>query len=210
MKSKTRKMYSGSLLDIAMTHSENLILNAQQGDREAFNKLVTLWYKRVYNYAYKYFSDHDMSMEVTQRAFIAMHRKISSLRSTDKFRPWLYKIVTNFCHEEERKLKRARERSATDEEGRAQMDETREFNPDRKYAQSELAEILLEALNEISPEQKEVVIMKEYEGLKFSEIAEVLEISENTAKSRMYYGLSALKQIMTRKNINKETISYEL
>jgi RNA polymerase sigma-70 factor (ECF subfamily) len=52
--------------------------------------------------------------------------------------------------------------------------------------------------------------MKEYEGLKFREIAEVLNISENTVKSRMYYGLDGLKKILEKKNINKNTIGYDL
>ena len=52
--------------------------------------------------------------------------------------------------------------------------------------------------------------MKEFEGLKFREIAEVLNVSENTVKSRMYYGLDGLKKILEKKNITKETISYEL
>ncbi|MGC4022107.1 MAG: sigma factor-like helix-turn-helix DNA-binding protein [Cyclobacteriaceae bacterium] len=52
--------------------------------------------------------------------------------------------------------------------------------------------------------------MKEYEGLKFREIAEALNISENTVKSRMYYGLDALKKIFEQRNITKESIGYEL
>ena len=52
--------------------------------------------------------------------------------------------------------------------------------------------------------------MKEYEGLKFREIAEVLNLSENTVKSRMYYGLDGLKKILEKQNINKNTIGYEL
>jgi RNA polymerase sigma factor (sigma-70 family) len=63
---------------------------------------------------------------------------------------------------------------------------------------------------EVNEEQREVVIMKEYEGLKFREIAEILNISENTAKSRMYYGLDALRKVLEKKNINKETIGYGL
>jgi RNA polymerase sigma-70 factor (ECF subfamily) len=69
---------------------------------------------------------------------------------------------------------------------------------------------LQQALGELNVEQREVVIMKEYEGLKFREIAEVLNISENTVKSRMYYGLDGLRKILDRKNINKDTIGYEL
>jgi RNA polymerase sigma-70 factor (ECF subfamily) len=65
-------------------------------------------------------------------------------------------------------------------------------------------------LKELSEEQREVVIMKEYEGLKFREIAEVLNISENTVKSRMYYALDGLKKILDKNNITKETIGYEL
>jgi RNA polymerase sigma factor (sigma-70 family) len=76
--------------------------------------------------------------------------------------------------------------------------------------QAELSDILQGALRELNEEQREVVIMKEYEGLKFREIAEVLNISENTVKSRMYYGLDGLRKILERKNINKETIGYEL
>ena len=59
---------------------------------------------------------------------------------------------------------------------------------------------------ELSEEQREVVIMKEYEGLKFREIAETLSISENTVKSRMYYGLESLKKILERNKVTKETI----
>ena len=75
---------------------------------------------------------------------------------------------------------------------------------------TELADILQAALSELNVEQREVVIMKEYEGLKFREIAEVLNISENTVKSRMYYGLDGLRKILDRKNITKDTIGYEL
>jgi RNA polymerase sigma-70 factor (ECF subfamily) len=83
-------------------------------------------------------------------------------------------------------------------------------NPESQYQQAELSDILQQALFELSDEQREVVIMKEYEGLKFREIAEVLNISENTVKSRMYYGLDGLKKILERKNITKDTIGYEL
>ena len=80
----------------------------------------------------------------------------------------------------------------------------------RQLQQTELSDILQKALLEISEEQREVVIMKEYEGLKFREIAEVLNLSENTVKSRMYYGLDGLKKILEKRNINKNTIGYEL
>ena len=86
----------------------------------------------------------------------------------------------------------------------------RSENPERQLRHSELSDMLQKCLMELSVEQREVVIMKEYEGLKFREIAEALNISENTVKSRMYYGLDGLKKILERKNITKETVGYEL
>ena len=59
------------------------------------------------------------------------------------------------------------------------------------------------ALKEIPPEQREVLIMKEYEGLKFKEIAEILDAPESTVKSRMYYGLTGLKTALSRQGITE-------
>ena len=86
----------------------------------------------------------------------------------------------------------------------------RHENPERQLRQAELSDLLQECLMQLSEEQREVVIMKEYEGLKFREIAETLNISENTVKSRMYYGLEGLRKILEQKKITKETIGYEL
>lgn len=90
------------------------------------------------------------------------------------------------------------------------MSGSRSDDPDRQFQRNEVADILHAALMAINEDQRAVVIMKEYEGLKFREIAEVLNISENTVKSRMYYGLESLKRILEKQNINKDTINYEL
>jgi RNA polymerase sigma factor (sigma-70 family) len=98
----------------------------------------------------------------------------------------------------------------TEESPQWENSSIRNDNPEKQYQQTELSDILQKSLMELSAEQREVVIMKEFEGLKFREIAEVLNISENTVKSRMYYGLDGLKKILERRNITRETISYEL
>ena len=76
-----------------------------------------------------------------------------------------------------------------------------ERSPEEGYQQREQSRQVLQALQKLPVEQRTVIIMKEYEGLKFREIAEILNISENTAKSRLYYGLKGLKKIFgTRKD----------
>ncbi len=208
---------AGTLLDIAMMHSDALITRAREGDKNAQGKLVQLWYKRIYNFSYKFFFDHDLAMEVSQKTFISMHRNLEGLQEVTRFRSWLYTIAINNCREELRKRKANRSVSLHDlrpgesEESFAwEASSGRGENPERQLRQSELSDLLQQCLMELSDEQREVVIMKEYEGLKFREIAEALRISENTVKSRMYYGLDGLKKILERKNITKETIGYEL
>ena len=210
-------MHAETLLDIAMMHSDSLIVRAKQGDQNAQGKLVQLWYKRIYNFGYKFFLDHDLAMEVTQKTFISMCRNLAGLQDSARFKSWLYKIAVNYCREEARKNKSSRALSFdvvwsndAEESPKWEGSGQRHDNPQRQLEQVELSDILQEALLELNEEQREVVIMKEYEGLKFREIAEALNISENTVKSRMYYGLDGLRKILEKKNINKDTVGYEL
>lgn len=210
-------MHAETLLDIAMMHSDSLILKAKQGDQSAQGKLVQLWYKRIYNFGYKFFLDHDMAMEISQKTFISMCKNLAGLQDTARFKSWLYKIAVNYCREEARKMKGSRSLSfdvvwnrEAEDSPKWESSGTRHDDPEKQLRQNELSDILQEALREMNEEQREVVIMKEYEGLKFREIAEVLNISENTVKSRMYYGLDSLRKILVKKNINKDSIGYEL
>jgi len=208
---------AGTLLDIAMMHSDTLIARAREGDKSAQGKLVQLWYKRIYNFGYKFFFDHDLAMEVAQKTFISMHRNLAALQDVARFKSWLYTIAVNYCREELRKRKGVRSVSLHDlrpgeseDSYRWEESGSRHENPEKQLRQSELSDLLQQCLMELSEEQREVVIMKEYEGLKFREIAEALNISENTVKSRMYYGLDGLKKILEKKKITKETIGYEI
>jgi RNA polymerase sigma factor (sigma-70 family) len=159
-----------------------------------------------------------MAMEVSQKTFISMHKNIAQLNDLSRFRSWMYTIAVNYCREELRKKKNKRSLSLSDLQPGGEREESyrweesgaRHENPERQLRQSELSDILQKCLMELSEEQREVVIMKEYEGLKFREIAEALNISENTVKSRMYYGLDGLKKILEKNSITKETIGYEL
>lgn len=198
-----------------MNHADSLILKAKEGDDIAFNKLMELWYKRIYNFSYKYFSDHDLAMEVSQRTFITVHQNIGQLRELGSFKSWLFRIAHNHCHDEDRKLKKRNIISMFNEESEvlsevgSRRSNDLNYSPDKKLQRKELTAQIIESLQHLNKDQREVVIMKEYEGLKFREIAEVLNISENTAKSRLYYGLRFLKKWLIEANVNLESYSYE-
>ncbi len=189
------------LENIAIYHSKNLIEKSQNGDEHAYGKLVGLWYKRIYNFSLKYFGDHDLAMEVTQQTFIVVFQKIGMLRDIDQFRFWLYKIALNHCRIEDRRHKKKKWFSIFVHDNDSVL-ESGIGNPEAEYQKKEKVEMIAELLKQLPDEQKTVMIMKEFEGMKFREIADVLNISENTAKSRLYYGLKALKKMLEKSELN--------
>lgn len=202
----------------SMLNTNSLIENALAGDEGAFNQLVNLWYKRIYNYALKHCGDEDLTADITQRTFIAVYRNLSKLKEKSRFKPWLYRIATNFCYEEGRKKLKSKTvpfSVTRNEQGEVTTVGDCEakgifFNPERSYQQQELERILFDCLGQLSEDQRSVIIMKEYEGMKFHEIADALDASENTVKTRLYRGLKTLKIKLDERNITKETIHYEL
>ena len=124
-----------------------------------------------------------------------------------KFGSWLYKIANNLCLDE---LKRVGRKRATSLEALKSAPQTEiERAADSALMRNEAIVLLHKALLQLPIEQRVVVIMKEYEGLTFREIAEILNESENTIKSRLYYGLRALRKMFDSWKINKEVFSYD-
>jgi RNA polymerase sigma-70 factor (ECF subfamily) len=196
---------------------EDLISQAQRGDTYAQGQLVREWYPRIYNYAFKYFGDADLASETAQQTFIAMHHKIGQLNECSKFKSWIYTIATNICRQESRKGKRHKWLSfdqllpKQEEESSPawEISKPGESNPEQTYLRGELGGILTKCLQQLSKDQREVLIMKEYEGLKFREIAEALQVSENTVKSRLYYAFSHMRKLLAKENITENNIRYE-
>jgi RNA polymerase sigma-70 factor (ECF subfamily) len=198
--------------------SDLLVEKARKGEAASQGKLVQLWYKRIYNFAFKFFADHDLAMEVSQKTFISMYRHINKLKEPSSFPAWIYAIVANHCRDELRRGKGERTTSIERDmsinsdnfPSACQITLRCPSNPETHAMQREMAEILQKALLQLPEEQRKVLIMKEYEGLKFREIAEGLGISENTVKSRLYAALDNMKKILQKQNINKESYGYEI
>ena len=202
---------------VGMVSADRLIEQAKKGDEVAFNQLVNLWYKRIYNYVLKYSAQEDLAGDITQKTFISVFKNLKKLKDAGSFKPWVYRIATNYCHEEARKQSRNKmvviAPTGNDEDDQSPVEyeaEARMFNPERSFQQSELERILFGSLQALPEDQRSVILMKEYEGFKFNEIAETLNTSENTVKTRLYRGLKVLKRKLEEQNITKETIHYEL
>lgn len=184
-----------------------LVKQFQDGDIDAFNRLVERWHSKIHRFAYRFFADADEANEITQKTFIKTYQKVSELKEPDKFSSWIYKIANNLCLDE---LKRAgRRKSSPLEAWIEQNDQAQKQTPADKLENKQLGEIIQKALLTLPDEQRVVFILKEYEGLKFREIADILEAPENTVKSRMYYGLRSLRRVLKKWNIQHEYLNHD-
>ncbi len=184
----------------------------------AFNTLVWRWEKNLYNFILRYIGDREESKDICQKTFIQAYRNLHRMRDPNKFSTWLYQIAVNKCKDELKKRNRhntlsldsLQENSNGAENFLQKFTSSSSNHPDAIVQNNDLRDLLNQALQSIPEEQRVVIIMKEYQGLKFTEIAEILETSVNTAKSRMYYGLGALRKVFKKWKINEEILGYEV
>jgi RNA polymerase sigma-70 factor, ECF subfamily len=195
-----------------------LVERIVDGDRTGLNILVGRWEKTIYNFVYRYLGNNELARDVSQKTFIRVYKNITKLRDINKFSSWIYQIAANLCKDELKK-KRHRDMLSIDvihensENGYLMPNELIETDisqPDSELNNKQIGTIIQKALKQLPEEQRIVIIMKEYQGLKFKEIAEALDESINTVKSRMYYGLNGLKKIFQKWEITEEMLSYEM
>jgi RNA polymerase sigma-70 factor (ECF subfamily) len=188
-------------------NDSQLIEQIRSGNTGAFNHLVTRWEKPIHRFAFRYIADNDDAADITQKTFIKAYQSLDSLQDTDKFSSWIYRIASNLCIDETRRNGKLK---ISPLESWIESSEVAAVNtPETKLEKNELGKLMQKALLAIPDDQRTVIILKEYEGLKFREIAHILQESENTVKSRMYYGLNALRKVFKKWNIEKEALYYE-
>ena len=185
----------------------DLILRFRAGQHQAFNALVWRWQGRLYRFALRYSGDSEEARDLCQQSFIRAYGQLHRLRDPERFSTWLYQIAANLCRDHLRQRVQHVSLDAYEEASdRPHPALCRAADMDKV----ELRDLLNRALQTLPEEQRVVIIMKEYQGLKFTEIAETLKVPINTVKSRMYYGLSALKKIFDRWHISEDMVRYEL
>ena len=178
------------------------------GDSYAFNLLVKRWQIPVYEVAYRYIGNEQDAKDICQNTFIKVYKNLKKLKNNESFSIWIYRIAVNLCKDELKKRKKRKPSSFDQISGKNEsfLKDAVNIKPEfeENIIKKDIREIIISAVNSLSDEQKEVLILKEYQGLKFREIAEILKISENTAKSRMYYALKNIKTTFKKLNLDKE------
>jgi len=190
---------------------QDLINKFLAGEMAAFNTLVWRWEQSIYNFVLRYLGDREAAREICQSTFIRAYEKLHRLSDKKKLSTWLHQIAINLCRDEVRRRNRRKTVSldAVETNGSCGPDAflRSKDDPESEACQENLNNLLYQALQEIPEEQRVVIVLKAFQGLKFREISKVLKISESTAKSRMYYGLTGLRKIFKKWQLDKESLT---
>lgn len=170
---------------------QSLINKALSGSAQAWDMLVTRHEKRVYNYALRMTMNPDDALDLMQDVFVSVFRNLHQFRHESSFPRWLLKIAANRTVDFHRRgLKRQSEFSGDQVfEDIAQT----ENDPFDDLLKRETNRQIVAMLNQLPSEQRLTVEMKFFQHMTFEEIAQMLEISPNTAKTRLYAGLRKMK-----------------
>jgi RNA polymerase sigma-70 factor (ECF subfamily) len=165
---------------------------AQQGDAAAFRCLVDCYDRRVLYFVLRFLPDHHHALDVMQEVWLALFRRLPLLRAPGAFRVWLYQIA----HDQVVSLLRRQRRQEKLQESLAghcadDVEDNHEVVFDR-------AELIHKALDFLSPEHREVLVLRFLEGLSLEEIAEALRCRLGTVKSRLHYAKRILRQEVER------------
>ncbi len=163
------------------------ISRAQQGDRAAFGELVRQHREGVVNVVYRMCGDMSMAEDAAQEAFIRAWRHLPGYRPRSAFRNWLYRIATNVALDA---LRRERETVDIDELSLAAPEE----GPEVELIARERAERVRQAVLGLPPDSRAALVLREYEGLSYREMAEVLDIPVGTVMSRLNYARNRLRE----------------
>jgi RNA polymerase sigma-70 factor (ECF subfamily) len=183
------------------TEDDDLIREAQHGDRSAFDSLVRRYDQPVLRLALHMLSNEQDAQDVHQEAFLKAYRHIGNFRFECSFYTWLYRIVTNLCLDHLRRRKSRREDPATVLDARGdEMDllsnisDTRAMaNPARELDRKHMGKCIHAALDKLTPRERTVFELKHYEGLKLRTIGEMLSTTEETAKNTLFRATRKLR-----------------
>jgi len=171
-----------------------------EGQQEAYKLLVERYQGRVFRVAYGLMRNREDAREVCQEAFIKAYRNLPKFRRDSSFYTWIYRITVNLGIDQKRKAYRSRETNL--DEARLTPDQAHHTGPRampgprQSLVRKQLAGRIGEAIASLPEDQRQVIILREVQGLSYKEIAETTGIAEGTVMSRLFYARKKLQSLL--------------
>ncbi len=185
--------FVGAIVEAPEESDDQLVKECVQGSRKAFDRLVEKYHKRIYNLAYRFVNDPEEASDLAQEIFTAAFQNIKRFRGDAKFSTWLFQIASNRGKNRFKYLKR---RGLLGSRSHSDGDDDRESgdnsvvdpsaNPEELLAGAQIQKIVQDAIDDLEPDHREIVILRDIEGFSYEEIAQMLNLPEGTTKSRLH------------------------
>lgn len=189
-------------MDYSKMSAEDVAKAVQDGDATAFRVLVERFQGRIYAHIYQMIGDLAIARDLTQEAFVKAYRDIGSFRREASFTTWFYRIASNVTIDHLRRHRRVRA-SELDLQplSRDQGDEV--WDPDhlrrtpaKDVERAALYTRIMEAMQRLSDDQRQVILLREIEGFTYREIAETMGIKEGDVMRRLFYARKKLRELL--------------
>jgi RNA polymerase sigma-70 factor, ECF subfamily len=168
------------------------------GDASAYRGLVERYEQRIYSVVYGMVRNQEDARDLAQDAFIKAYKNLHRFRLESSFYTWLYRIAMNVCIDFHRRRKLRRTEEFDEGIGARGSDGAidpmhRKLDPSKDLERKQLRGRIMAAMDELPEEQKQIVVLREIDGMSYKEIAEVLDIPEGTVMSRLFYARKKLQ-----------------
>lgn len=192
-----------------MLSDAELVSLSQQGSVGAFNQLASRWETSLYGFVRRTLGDAEEARDVCQDALVKAFANIARLRDGAKFKSWLHYIALNLCRDRFRTVKgRATVLSYDDPGGENLVAESTRAEgtegTDQLLEATELTEKLGQLLSSIPTEQRTSILLREYQGFTSEEIGEMMGVPAATVRTRIYYGLRAMRKLMDERGLSRK------
>jgi len=180
-----------------LSNARILVIKSQKGDTKAFEQLVAMYQDRIYALGYRLTGNYADAEDLAQNAFIKAYQALQSFRNDSDFGTWIHRITVNLYINESRKKKPVvylDNPVQTSEGEMPRLVATNEDGPEEAYEHKEFTSMVHSALRELSAEHQSVLVLRELQGYSYDEIANMLDCSLGTVKSRINRARQALKE----------------
>jgi len=186
------------------TSDLNLVKRVRNGDKGAFRELVERYQRKVFSIAYGMVNNREDAMDLVQESFLKVHNNLGRFEGSSSFYTWLYRIVVNVCIDHIRKTGRRIKVDYDDQilrDGNVEGDDrirpsVLNVDPVKAQGRKELLEKIRSALDELSPNHKEAIVLRELQGLSYEEMANVMGVSKGTVMSRLHHARKNLQALL--------------
>src|SRR6478672_629660 len=179
---------------------EELVARTQRGDADSFNELVLRWERPIYALAYRTIGREEDARDVCQETFLRAFRALPGFRGQAKFSSWLYRIALNLCRDWIRRERRTPTVQAPEHIDLIELAAAAEPSESIEdlVARKDLTRLVERAMARLPEDQRTAIILKEYHGLTFQEIADLVGCPLSTVKTRLYQGLTVLRKHLSQ------------